>query len=115
MVELASVRAKRRLEDYRRRITHVMETNRTAVGRLYHTGALFTREGARAGRDLLLAHQHLLRVMGLLNRLTQRGDVPAPRHPDAVDAVYGELDALLQRTGELTTRTGEFLEGLQGD
>lgn len=115
VVDLAEVRAARRLAHYRFRIAQVLDSNRRAIGRLYTTGALFTRQGARVGRDLLLAHQHLLRVVSLLNRLSDSGDVPAPRRPEEVGAVFEELDLLLDRTTELTSRTGQFLARLRGE
>jgi hypothetical protein len=74
---------------------------------------LVTREGTRAGRDLLLAHQLLLRVVTLLERLSHQGDIPAPRRAAEVDEIFGELDLLLERTGELTARTFETLEKLK--
>ncbi len=115
VVSLAEFRSGRRLSTYRRKIAAVLDSNRKAIGRLYTSGALFSRQGTRAGRDLLLAHQHLLKVVSLLNRLGDGGVVPAPRRPEEINAVYRELDVLLERTGELTHRTGHYLARLQGD
>jgi hypothetical protein len=113
VISLASFRSEQRLVSYRRRIDSVLDSNRQAVGRLYHTGALFSRQGARAGRDLLLAHQHLLKVVSLLNRLEDKDQVPAPRQPAEIEAIYRELDLLLERTGELTQRTESYIERLR--
>ena len=115
VVDLSEVRAQLRLVAYQDKIERVIDSNRKAIGRLYATDALFTEQGSRAGRDLLLAHQHLLKVIGLLNRLSNSGDVPAPRHATEIDEVYRELDALLDRTNELTHRTGSFLARLRGE
>jgi hypothetical protein len=115
VVNLTEVRAQRRLFAYQDKIATVLDSNRSAIGRLYTTGALFSRQGARAGRDLLLAHQHLLRVVALLNRLCDQGEVPAPRRENEVNAVYRELDLLLDRTTELTSRTGHYLARLHGE
>lgn len=115
VIPLADVRAQRRLRAYHQKIADVLESNRAAIGRLYTSGALFSRQGARAGRDLLLAHQHLLKVLRLLQRLSNAGEVPAPRRPAEIDAVYRELDALLDRTTELTSRTGNYLAKLRGE
>jgi hypothetical protein len=115
VVDLSEIRAQLRLVAYQEKIARVLESNRRAIGRLYATDALFTHQGARAGRDLLLAHQHLLKVVGLLNRLSNAGDVPAPRQTKEVDEVYKELDALLDRTNELTNKTGHFLARLRGE
>jgi hypothetical protein len=110
VVHLSEVMASRKLSTYQDKISDVIDSNRRAIGQLYSTGALFSRTGCRAGRDLLLAHQHLLKVMTLLERLADRGDVPAPKN---ADAVYRELDSLLDRTSELTVRTGQYLSRLQ--
>jgi hypothetical protein len=93
----------------------VLKANKRAVTRLFSTGMLFTRHGTRAGRDLLLAHEHLLRVMTLLDRLANEGDVPPPRREAEVDAIFIELDTLLDRTGDLTEQTAQLLEELGKD
>ncbi len=103
----------RRLKTYRARLDRALAANKKAIGRLYETGLLFTRAGTSAGRDLLLAHQHLLRVVTLLDRLSDQGDVPAPRKQSHVDEIFSELDVLLERTGELTERTGEAIDSLR--
>jgi hypothetical protein len=113
VVSLSDARLERRLADYRQRLDRVLQANKRAVGQLYVSGGLFTRAGTRAGRDLLLAHEHLLRVLGLLDRLAHEGDVPAPRRPAEVDAVLAELDTLLARTDELTQHTGRLLDELK--
>lgn len=112
VVSLSEARLERRLGHYRERLERALTSNRAAVGRLYTSGSLFTKEGTRAGRDLLLAHQHLLRVVTLVERLSHQGDVPAPRQSDAIEAIFDELDQLLERTAELTSRTSEVLEPL---
>lgn len=113
IVNLTEARLARRLKTYRDRLGKVLAANKRVVGRLYVSGLLFTRQGTRAGRDLLLAHQHLLRVVTLLDRLSHEGDIPAPRKQSEVDAIFVELDLLLQRTGELTERTGQIFEQLK--
>lgn len=113
VVSLSDARLARRLATYRDRLDRVLRANKRAVGQLYVSGALFTRAGTRAGRDLLLAHEHLLRVMRLLDRLADAGDVPAPRRAAEVDAIFSELDTLLERTDELTRHTTELLGELK--
>lgn len=113
VVNLTEARLAQRLKGYRERLGKVLAGNKRAIGKLYATGLLFTRDGTRAGRDLLLAHQHLLRVVTLLDRLSHAGDIPAPRKQSEVDAIFVELDLLLQRTGELTERTGQVFEHLK--
>jgi hypothetical protein len=108
---LDEARLHRRLRSYRERLDRVLSANQHAISRLFQTGNLFTKEGTRAGRDLLLAHQHLLRVVTLLDRLSQTGDVPAPKQTVEVDAIFGELDDLLEKTGQLTEKTGALFRG----
>lgn len=115
VVSLAQVREKLRLAGYQTQIATVLEANRRAITRLFHSGAIFSKEGAKAGRDLLLAHQHLLRVVALLEQLSDQGPIPAPRKPQQLNAVYNELDGLLERTSELTDRTGAYLARLKGE
>lgn len=113
VVQLSEVLAHRKLSTYQEKIATVLDSNKRAIGRLYTSGALFSRQGCKAGRDLLLAHQHLLKVVTLLERLADHGDVPAPREAQQVSAVYRELDQLLDRTSELTVRTGQYLARLK--
>lgn len=113
IVLLSEARMARRLQAYRERLDRVLKHNRRALGRLYTTGTLFTKVGTRAGRDLLLAHEHLLRVVSLLDQLSHQGAVPPPRKPADVDAIFAELDTLLERTATLTAQTNELLGELK--
>jgi hypothetical protein len=113
VVNLSEARVGRRLDVYRNRLHTVLAGNKLAIGKLYSTGVLFTREGTRAGRELLVAHEHLLRVMRLIDRLAGEGDVPAPKKQSQVESVFQELDLLLERTQELSDRTGEVIELLK--
>ncbi len=115
VVSLGALQLQRRLLGYRARLDRVLKANKRAVTRLFSTGALFNKQGTRAGRDLLTAHEHLLRALALLDRLENQGDVPAPRRQDAVDALFEELDTLLARTAELTEQTGALLTELRNE
>ncbi len=110
VIDLGNLRAERRLIAYQKRISQALDSNRRSIGRLYTTGLLFSADGSRAGRDLLLAHQNLLKVMALLNRLRA---APPGGNSSAAEEAYQELDALLERTGELTHRTGHYLSRLR--
>jgi hypothetical protein len=111
VVDLSSVRAQRRREQAEERVRDAMEENRAALSRLFSTGLIFTQKGARAGRDLLLAHQALLRTADLFARLVEPSarDDAALKH--RAEEVFAHLDAQLARTLQLTARTGEFLSG----
>ena len=106
MVDLAQARDARRLRELQERCGAVDEVNRKSLGRLFQTGLVFTRAGARLGRDLLLAHQHLLRVSDLLARIAE---LPDGAGDSEATALYDEAQALLARTTELTARTGLVL------
>jgi hypothetical protein len=105
-VDLAQARDARRLRDLQERCRSVDEVNRKSLGRLFQSGLVYTRQGARLARDLLLAHQHLLRVGELLARIAELPD--ASRDGDA-EPIYDEAQTLLARTAELTARSGLVL------
>ena len=111
IVDLSSVRAQRRRELAEKRVRAAMDENRAALRRLFATGLIFTQKGARAGRDLLLSHQALLRIVDLFARLidpSARGDA-ALQH--RADEAFLQLDAQLARAAQLTARAGEFVSG----
>ncbi len=121
VVDLSEVRSRLCLASYQDKVSRVLESNRETISTLCDSGALFSRPGTKAGRDLLLAHLNLLKMVSLVNQLTDIDDVPAPRGERAWageaplhDAIYTELDSLLNRTAELTTRTGSYLARLRG-
>jgi hypothetical protein len=106
VVDLAQARDARRLREIQARCRAVDEVNRKSLGRLFQSGLVFTRQGARLGRDLLLAHQHLLRVSDLLARIAE---LPEDAAEGDASALYEEAQALLARTTELTARSGLVL------
>ena len=105
VIDLTRARDARRLEEYRDRSRVVLDTNRRALGQLFQSGLIYSRTGARLGRDLLLAHQHLLKVGDLLARLGER----PPRRGGDAEALYAEVQGLLARTSELTARSDVLL------
>ena len=111
VVDLSSVRAQKRRDMAERRVRDAMDDNRAALSRLFASGLIFTQKGSRAGRDLLLAHQALLRTADLFARLIEPSarDDAALKH--RAEEVFAHLDAQLARTAQLTARTGEFLSG----
>jgi phosphate uptake regulator len=106
VVDLARARDARRLREFETRCRTVDDLNRRALSRLFQSGLVFTRAGARLGRDLLLAHQHLLRVGDLLVRIGALGEEGWNAE---ADALYDEALELLSRTTRLTARTGLVL------
>ena len=108
MVDLSCVRELRRREIAERRVRTVLEGNRAALSRLFATGLIFTQKGSRAARDLLRAHQSLLKTADLFARLGESRNTTLQGRGDEMLA---RLDPLLARTSQLTARTGEFLAG----
>jgi hypothetical protein len=107
VIDLSRARDARRLSDYQLRLRAVLDTNRRALSRLFQSGLIYSRQGARLGRDLLLAHQHLLKVGDLLARL---GDVAArPCGRADAEELYAQVQSLLARTTELTARSDLLL------
>ncbi len=110
VVDLAEARDDRRLRDYQARLRTVLESNRRALSRLFQSGVLFTRAGARLGRDLLLAHQHLLRGSDLLARMGELSARGGRDHGDEeAEALYAQVQALLVRSTELSARSDGLL------
>jgi phosphate uptake regulator len=106
VVDLAQARDARRVRELQARCLAVDEVNRKSLARLFQSGLLYTRQGARLGRDLLLAQQHLLRVGDLLAQIAELPDASADGE---AAALYEEARALLARTAELTARSGLVL------
>jgi len=103
VVDLSAARDARQLREFQARCRTVDDLNRKALARLFQSGLLYTRQGARLGRDLLLAHQHLLRVTDLLVRI---GELDGPTAAHDAGPYYDEARDLLARTTKLTSRTG---------
>lgn len=104
VVDLGRARDVRRLQDHQRRCRQVLDANKRALARLFQSGQIYSRVGARLARDLLLAHQHLLKVGDLLARLDDEAG------PGEAEAVFGEVRTLLARTAVLTARCDGLLE-----
>jgi hypothetical protein len=104
VVDLADARDGRRLRDLDGRLRASVERNRHVLARLFQSGAVYSRAGARLGRELLLARQHLLKVGDLLTRL---GDL-AGRRDAELASLARQIESILQRTAELSAR-GEAL------
>jgi hypothetical protein len=99
-VDLAQARDARRLRELGERCRAVDEGARRSVSRLFQCGTIFTRQGARLGRDLLLSHQQLLRAASLIGRA---GDCDASV-PEECDALYHEAATLVERSAQIVAR-----------
>ena len=106
VVDLAQARDARRVRELQTRCHSVDEVNRKSLARLFQSGLVYTRQGARLGRDLLLAQQHLLRVADLL---AQIAELPDDSADGEAEALYEDAKSLLVRTAELTARSGLVL------
>jgi len=115
IVDLSSVRAQKKRELAELRVRGAMSDNRAALTRLFASGLIFTQKGSRAGRDLLLAHQALLKVVDVFTRLVEQSSREDATLKVRAEEVFRQLDAQLTRTAQLTQRTGEFLSGRRGD
>ncbi|HZZ83855.1 MAG TPA: hypothetical protein VFE30_04905 [Anaeromyxobacteraceae bacterium] len=107
VVDLDRARSDRRLLEAHRRLREVLEVNRKALGGLFQSGLIYTRHGARLGRDLLLAQQHLIKVRELLARLGELDGLPAEGAEGAL--LHRQVQVLLARTAELTARSDGVL------
>ena len=112
VISLDQVRQRLRLAGYQSRIAEILEKNRDALGRLFAGAAIYTLEGGRAGRDLLLAREQLLRVVSLLHELSGDGMVPPPRTLATSNALYAQIDELLGKVALLTERSSKVLARL---
>ena len=109
VVDLARERERRLLLGYRERAQSLLDANKRAVGKLYSTGTLFTRHGARAGRELLGTYQHLLRVSDVLGRLAEVEAETGTMRGREARRLLGELDGLLRRSKLLSPHADDLL------
>jgi hypothetical protein len=115
IVDLSSVRAQKKRELAEGRVRSAMNDNRAALTRLFASGLIFTQKGARAGRDLLLEHQSLLKVVDVFARLLEQSSSDDLALKSRAEEVFRHLDAQLARSAQLSQRAGEFLSGRRGD
>src|SRR5512134_3461495 len=91
VVDLAQARDARRLRDLGDRCRTIDECARRSLSRLFQCGAIFTRQGSRLGRDLLLSHQQLLRAAALIGRAGECDESA----PEESDGLYQEAATLV--------------------
>ncbi|HEY6098971.1 MAG TPA: hypothetical protein VIW03_06055 [Anaeromyxobacter sp.] len=100
VVDLAQARDARRLRDLADRCRAIDEGARRSLSRLFQCGAIFSRHGARLGRELLLSHQHLLRAAVLVGQASECDETD----PQASDALFREATALVERSTQIIAR-----------
>jgi hypothetical protein len=101
VIDLGRARDARRLRDAQARSAQVLDANKRALARLFQSGAIYSRAGTRLARELLAAHQSLVRATELLARIGQRPAAEAR----VADEVYEEIQALLARASALGARS----------
>jgi len=109
VVDLSRERERRRLRSYRKRASSLLEANKRALSNLFSTGALYTRHGTRAGRELLGTYQHLLRVDEVLARLARLEDSKGTMQGREARKLLSELDALVHRSKLWSSHADDLL------
>lgn len=92
----------------------MLAENKRTLGKLFSTGTLFTRQGARAGRDLLAAYQDLLKMSDLLAQLSELGSENGDLGGREARALFEQLEILVVRSSALASRTDGLLASLMG-
>lgn len=93
----------------------MLADNKRTLGKLFSTGTLFTRQGARAGRDLLAAYQDLLKMSDLLVQLSELGsESGGDLGGREARALFEQLEILVIRSSALASRTDGLLASLMG-
>lgn len=109
VVDLSRERERRRLREYRERAQALLGANQLAFSRLFTTGTLYTRHGARAGRELLGTYQHLLRVTEVLGRLETLDAEKGVVRGREGRRLLSELESLVRRSKLLSSHADDLL------
>jgi hypothetical protein len=106
VVDLEVAREHRRFLKYRERAERVLAENRSALQRLFDSGVVFTRHGSRVARDLLQAHQNLMRAVDISSRETEleEGDIESP------ETLFQEIEALLEKASVICQRNSSLFQ-----
>lgn len=106
VVDLAVAREHRRFLRYRQRAEHVLAENRAALQRLFDSGVVFTRHGSRVARDLLQAHQNLMRAVDISSRESEadESDIGSP------ETLFQEIEALLEKASVICQRNSALFQ-----
>ncbi len=109
VVDLSRERERRRLRAYRDRAHALLDANKRAVARLFTTGTLYTKHGARAGRELLGTYQHLLKITEVLGKLAELEAATGTVRGREARRLLGELDGLVRKSKLLSTHADDLL------
>ncbi|MGC4122875.1 MAG: hypothetical protein QM765_51570 [Myxococcales bacterium] len=109
VVDLSQERERRKLRAYRARARSLLEANKRALTKLFTTGTLYTRHGARAGRELLGTYQHLLRVDDVLARLADLESTQGTMKSREARRLLAELESLVKRSKLLSAHADDLL------
>ena len=113
VVNLGAARERARLTRCRERVEGVLEQNRRAVETLFQSGLVFSRSGSKAGRDLLGAHQQLLRMADVVGR-AERGQTFDPLPAAELDTLFCDIERLLEKTSEIARRNRSLFTSRRG-
>lgn len=106
VVDLEVAREHRRFLRYRQRAELVLAENRAALQRLFDSGVVFTRHGSRVARDLLQAHQNLMRAVDISSRENEvdESDIESP------ETLFQEIEALLEKASVICQRNSSLFQ-----
>jgi hypothetical protein len=105
VVDFDAIRRARRRNDLLEGLARAQENNRRAVARLVHSNLLWTRRGARAGRQLLANWERLVEEADRLKRL----DLPMIADEALADGVFAVVESLLVKSEKLASRSAELV------
>jgi hypothetical protein len=105
VIDLAEVRHERRRDELLAGLARAQDGNRAAVARLVHSKLLWTRRGARAGRQLLTNWERLVEETERLKRLTPLEAADRSLAEPLFDAV----ETLLAKSARLANRSAEIV------
>lgn len=113
VLELRQARDRRQLRAWRARVQGVQNSNKRALGRLFVSGAIYSRRGARAGREMLGTHQKLLELNTLIGRLGDLFD-DEDTAAEEVRELVDEIETLYLKTRDEVARSDSLVTSLTG-
>jgi hypothetical protein len=105
VIDLSEFRHERRRDELLAGLARAQDGNRAAVARLVHSKLIWTRRGARAGRQLLSNWERLVEETERLRRLTPLEAADRTLAEPLFDAV----ETLLVKSARLASRSAEIV------